>query len=658
MVKIIQTFWSSYDEQKPLVNNGGFLCPEIHWMSWAFSCLQLRKFYPDVELHTNQAGKEILIDKLGLPYTKVHLSLENEFMNNLDPKMWAYSKIHTYSIQKEPFLHVDGDVFIWETFDEKLMESQLISQNVEDSLLQIYQHSIDVIKKNANYVPDWLINNPTNFSAYNAGIIGGSDITFFAEYTSLAFDFYAKNIESICELRTLDSNINTIPEQYLFYYLSKKNNKEVNCFSEKKVSVDGDFNDFVDIAAIPNKKQYIHILGQFKKNRNLNDFVNYVLKKEYPEYWHKIVELFKTENVLSPYFKRYLKIEENKLVSIPTQFELNQSLKYNMVKQQCKVLGVDFTSYKNAFQDKRLEGMYRLDEQEYELGKIEGLKPNLNLQPFPFYTSSSTVFDNEKELLNSYVFVNDNHFLKKMDYDWFNIQKRNAVKYKDLNPYKSYLVYYVTAHFYSMNQIVFTDSTLILLEKIKTAPIQVKKLLKLSNLLIPENSSNRESYIELLKNWYSLGLIYFSKSKKDFIPQEPSPIYVEHQNNLKTQIKSCYEWVLNHYNITGYKEKLISKFDKAKKNVSLHDVIKVLEKLNFETKGVKGDMDSLSQIPLPAIAIVKLREYLSLYVVITKVSDTHITIFNAELKEEESYTKDYFATIWDGSMILMLPKEK
>jgi hypothetical protein len=75
-MNFIYTFWNSQKQENPLLNSGGFLAPEIHYMSWAFSCLQLSKFYENVELHTNQQGKEILIDVLELPYSKVHLSLE------------------------------------------------------------------------------------------------------------------------------------------------------------------------------------------------------------------------------------------------------------------------------------------------------------------------------------------------------------------------------------------------------------------------------------------------------------------------------------------------------------------------------------------------------------------------------------------------------
>lgn len=646
----MQTFWAPYRED-PLLNSGGFLCPEIHWMAWAFSCLQLRKFYPDVELHTNQAGKEILIDTLKLPYTKVHLSLENDFMNNLHPKMWAYSKIHTYSIQKEPFLHVDGDVFIWEAFDEQLLKSPLIAQNIEDDL-DIYHKSLQVINRYADYKPDWLTFSQDHPKAYNAGILGGSDLSFIKEYTDLAFQFYEGNKNCLDTLSTEDRNINTIVEQYWLYVLSEKRKEDVSFFTNQIVCKAEDFRSFVEIEKIPFESQYLHTLGFFKKSQYVNDFISFVLKVEYPECWNTVVSSIKQSSVTHINGQNHHVFYSSINSLALGKFEKTEN-EYENTKSLCLALGVDFESeVSKGFDNEIITEVYSYERSRKVFQQTNFEKRKTHCRSFPLYKEhfESLV---KSDLLEQFLFISPYNLIVSCSYeiDKITISEIDSLV-KSINPYLNYVVFFLSLGSLSENKLVVNQSTLVLIEKIKSKPYKLKTLLK-----EVRDDEPIDFFLEVLKIWYSLGLIYFSKSKKDFIPQEPSPIYVEHQNNLKTQIKSCYEWVLNHYNITGYKEKLISKFDKAKKNVSLHDVIKVLEKLNFETKGVKGDIDSLSQIPLPAIAIVKLRGYLSLYVVITKVSDTHITIFNTELKEEESYTKDYFATIWDGSMILMLPKE-
>lgn len=652
-MNLLHTFWNSQKQENPLLNAGGFLAPEIHFMSWAFSCLQLRKFYPNVELHTNQQGKEILIDCLELPYSKVHLSLETEFMENLHPNMWAYSKIHTYSLQKEPFLHVDGDVFIWKPFEEKLLQGDLIAQNIED-FIGVYAHSLETIIKNADYVPNWIPKDSKSYLSYNAGILGGTHLDFYSTYTQIAFEFYEKNKNCFDKLSKIDTNVNTIPEQYLFNVLVQQQNVNVNCYSDKVIKIDSDFLDYVDIASVPKERTYFHVLGQFKQRKEANQFINFLLKKEYPEFWQKIVTLFTEQNCVSPYFKSLLEAENN-TSSISLYVEKDENKKYKKLTKQCEILDVNFTGIESIKHDKRLVDLYHSAHHEEEIvNEFPQIQPNKNIKPFPLYEEATNLYLNEKELLSSYILVNENHYLKSYKYDWLNLRRLENPKYKDLTPYLSYVLYHHFPNSSFLNEVVMEGTTLLFFEKLKEKPITVKEFLKYINNI--DAKADEKDLLKLLKNWYSSGLIYFSKDKKDFIPQEPCKIFQEHQNNLKNQVATCIKYVLTHYKIENYNQKLISKFEKVEKNISLLEITQTFEKLNFETKGVRGTIESLSQIPLPAVAMVKLRDSLSLYVVITKVTDEHITIFNTELNEEEEYSMDYFPTIWEGILVLMLPK--
>src|SRR5215213_9355428 len=105
-MKIVQSFWT-----KPFLQageflidsrmNGGWLDRKYNYFSWALSCLQLRKYYSEVELVTDNLGKFILIDCMQLPYTKVVVRL-NE-IDHYDSSLWALGKIFAYSLQTTPF---------------------------------------------------------------------------------------------------------------------------------------------------------------------------------------------------------------------------------------------------------------------------------------------------------------------------------------------------------------------------------------------------------------------------------------------------------------------------------------------------------------------------------------------------------------------------
>ena len=102
-MRIVQTFWTA--GQDPLKHAFGWLHPEYNLMSWTLSCLSLREHYDEVALYTDSEGKRILIDKLHLPYTEVNVIFDDF---PCLPQHWALAKIKTYSLQTEPFLHVDG----------------------------------------------------------------------------------------------------------------------------------------------------------------------------------------------------------------------------------------------------------------------------------------------------------------------------------------------------------------------------------------------------------------------------------------------------------------------------------------------------------------------------------------------------------------------
>ncbi|RZL57794.1 MAG: hypothetical protein EOO93_17310 [Pedobacter sp.] len=155
-----------------LTNQPGWVAPEYNLMSWALSCLQLKKYYKNIALYCDTETKKLLIDELGLPYTEVHCELDK--LNCYHQELWAIPKIYCYSIQEKPFLHVDGDVFIWKAFDDRLLSRPLIAQNLE-SATHHYNGIMFELEQNLNFFPEEIkverkAKNP--ILAYNAGIFG------------------------------------------------------------------------------------------------------------------------------------------------------------------------------------------------------------------------------------------------------------------------------------------------------------------------------------------------------------------------------------------------------------------------------------------------------------------------------------------------------
>lgn len=129
-MRIVQTLCIA-STKNPLNNNFGWSKPVFHLMSWALSVLQLNKIYNKVNLYGNKQALQLLIDMLKLPYAEVFSTHDN--LTFLNEDLWALPKIYSYSLQEEPFLHVDGDVFIFHEFEHSLLKGELIAQNLEEA---------------------------------------------------------------------------------------------------------------------------------------------------------------------------------------------------------------------------------------------------------------------------------------------------------------------------------------------------------------------------------------------------------------------------------------------------------------------------------------------------------------------------------------------
>jgi hypothetical protein len=284
-MKIIQSFWSG--RHKSITNKYGWLDYQYHWLGWMLSCYQLRKYYDEVELYTDKFGYDILINKLKLPYTQVHVVLDE--LNELPDGLWAMAKIKVYSLQTEPFLHVDGDVFIFDPFPEKLLKSDLIAQNQEVAT-DYYHEMWNNISPKLEYLPKEMedFHKGINNHAYNMGIFGGNDVEFFEYYCKNAFDFVYRNKKNWEDVNLF--NFNIFYEQVLFYECVIKQNKNVESLITENIG-DNDYIGFGDFEKVPFQKKYLHLIGNYKQNYLVSKKMEQYCLLNYPEFFKSLKSL-------------------------------------------------------------------------------------------------------------------------------------------------------------------------------------------------------------------------------------------------------------------------------------------------------------------------------------------------------------------------------
>lgn len=129
------------------------------------------------------------------------------------------------------------------------------------------------------------------------------------------------------------------------------------------------------------------------------------------------------------------------------------------------------------------------------------------------------------------------------------------------------------------------------------------------------------------------------------------------QHDFKDCGAACLASVSAHYGLKMPIAKIrqISHTDTRGTNVL--GMVQGLEQLGFNAKGVKGGLDALPDIPLPAIAHLIVNEQMHHYVVIYKVDKGKITVMDPAFGKMEEHSIDDFSKIWTGVLILLEPNE-
>lgn len=296
-MKIVQSLWT-----KPLLkkenlhkldrNNGGWQNRRYNYMSWALSCLQLKKIYGNVELITDAMGYDLLINKLQLPYTSVTVILDK--LNKYHPDLWALGKIYTYSLQDEPFLHVDGDVYMWKKFSIDVEKSQLIAQNPEKGF-GYYKNICEKIIESFCFIPESILADRTRnqeFTGVCAGILGGTNIQFIKSYAHAAFEFVDRNIEMLSNINI--GLFNTVFEQYLFNCLANDAKIDIKYIMS---GINDKFDGLADFTGVPSRIKYIHPVGNYKRRKETGEHLSERLRMDYPEYFFLIMNLLRTGRI-------------------------------------------------------------------------------------------------------------------------------------------------------------------------------------------------------------------------------------------------------------------------------------------------------------------------------------------------------------------------
>jgi ATP-binding cassette, subfamily C, bacteriocin exporter len=120
---------------------------------------------------------------------------------------------------------------------------------------------------------------------------------------------------------------------------------------------------------------------------------------------------------------------------------------------------------------------------------------------------------------------------------------------------------------------------------------------------------------------------------------------------------ACLASIAAHYQLQIPVSRIRQYAGTDKRGTNLLGLIEAAEKLGFQAKGAKGALDSLTKIPLPAIAHVILKNGLHHFVVIYKVTKKDITYMDPADGGYHKNKISEFEKDWSGVIVLILPDE-
>lgn len=129
------------------------------------------------------------------------------------------------------------------------------------------------------------------------------------------------------------------------------------------------------------------------------------------------------------------------------------------------------------------------------------------------------------------------------------------------------------------------------------------------------------------------------------------------QHDMKDCGAACLATISKQYGLHIPISKIREKAGTDREGTNVLGMIQAAEKLGFTAKGVKGDKESLSKIPLPAIAHVIIGGKLLHYVVIHEITNKGNIIIADPGKGIVNCKIDQFLEIWTGILVLMIPSE-
>jgi hypothetical protein len=276
----VQTFWLKEGDES--------------WQFWgskqnlmvscSLSYYLLKKHFNKVNLVCNELGKSFMTEELDLKFDQIDIiPLEQSELNEF---VWCIYKLYAYSIQNEPFVHIDTDFFMFEKPPKEYLESEIFAQNLE-----INHPVYNSIRKNALdfglKLPEYITHSQKPAVALNVGIVGGENLKFFKDFYLLAKSLLEENNQLLEKHAEELYFFYLFLEQHILYEALK--DQEIDIRTLVKPSFKAAYDHITSFISGENKRPYVHLMGNFKQNTETIYSMHKELQSLWPEQYEYIL---------------------------------------------------------------------------------------------------------------------------------------------------------------------------------------------------------------------------------------------------------------------------------------------------------------------------------------------------------------------------------
>lgn len=288
-MQYIHSIWSTPSKNNNFnidVDNN-FALKNFH--SYLLSALLIKKHGYKIDLYCDKYSHEIYSL---IPYNNINVvDYEND---GIDSKFWIWGKVKTQSLVKEPYVHVDGDVFLFrDIINNKLLngEYKCVVQNIENEETIGYNTYTNLYKNSYDFFNDIYIDinfkiDKYNLNAYNCGVVGFSDLKLRDEYLNLVKNVLQKLTQSdVFYNKSKYNGMFLVSEQSLLLYVLKENNiKPYEIIPYQIMARNNDWHSYATNIG------YVHMWGYSKYRPWVVDKIKNKIKKFFPEYQYVLEE--------------------------------------------------------------------------------------------------------------------------------------------------------------------------------------------------------------------------------------------------------------------------------------------------------------------------------------------------------------------------------